>query len=335
MWAQYNIEKLKPLQDVRRFDDNHGNRFYYWMDNGEIKIASGTTTPFGRVSTDRSNIEKWKEIHPNWRQLLDVSSEYGTLEHSVNGDIMLNKGIDPIKLTQMQKLAYENGSNFDMPIKDILAFLKFHEDFELIPLVIEGVLIWKDPQTGEYLAMTIDLLSELNIITKTKETIRGGVYVRGDKKGQPKMIETTKEIKTKEIILLDFKGNFFEKDKKSFFETNKMQLIAAKLAVEQNFNLKVTRLYNFAPNNWRTTPSYTLFEQKITDKDMDKFYAYWKLIQIEELHKPEGKMLIPGDLKKSTDYRYVTYAEYVKDVLMKEELKLQQKDNVLSTLFEE
>jgi hypothetical protein len=335
MWAQFNIEKLIPQYDVRRYDDSRGTRFYYFMKDGEVKIASGVTSVFGLVSTERRAIEQWKENNEDWKNLLNVSSEFGTLEHAVFGDIMLGKGVDSEKLQQMQKLAYENGSSYDMASKDVLSFLKFHEDYNLTPLIIEGILLWYDEIEDEYLAMTIDLLAKLTITTKVKKEVITGVYVRGAKAGQDKVETITEEVKEEKIVLIDFKSNFFEKDRKQFYEAHKMQLIAARLAVEQNFNIKVDSLWNFAPGNtWRTNPDYTFKEQNISDDDILTFNAYWNLIIAKNLNKPSGKILVTGEFKTSTDFKWLSYEEYVKEVLMvREEAPLEEESELEKTVL--
>ena len=167
--------------------------------------------------------------------------------------------------------------------------------------------------------MTIDLLAKMTVPEKTKTQVADGVYKSGVRKGKKRIkdVVTIKDIE--KILLIDFKSNFFEKDKKSFFETNKMQLMAGKLAVEQNFDIIVDDVYNFAENSWRTAPSYTFSKWDLTDNDWNIFYSYWNLAHIKGLNQPQGKMLITEGFKDSNDYKFLTYKEYVEQVLIKEE----------------
>lgn len=316
-WCDYADKTLVPKYIVYRFDDKKGNRFYYFRYNDEWVIAAGVTTVFGLVSTERERINQWKNDHPNWKHLLDVSSEYGTLGHRVKGEIMFGKGVNMTMLDAMTKLSVDNGGSFNTPSKDILAFMKFQEDYNLSPLLIEALLVWFDEATGEWLAMTIDLLAKMFVTEKTKTTVEDGLYQRGDNKGQPKFKDITTEERVEKILLIDFKSNFFEKDKKSFFEVNLMQLMAGKLAVEQNFDIKVDDLYNFAENSWRENPSYTFTKWNVTDDDWNIFYAYWKLAIAKGLNKPQGKMLVTKGFKSSSDFKFLTYKEYVEQVLTK------------------
>jgi hypothetical protein len=308
-WAEYADSALQPPFIVNRFDDKQDNRFYYFKYQEEIIIAMGVTSAFNKVLIGRENIDRWKDKHPNWRQLLDVSSEYGTAEHILYGGIMLFNKVNEEVLAKMKNIAMANGQSQDMPIKDTLAFLKFQEEHQLTPLLIEAQIAWHDSD-GNWLAMTIDLLAKMTITEKYAETVQDGVWQRGEKKGQPKMVEV-KKTRTKEVILLvDFKSNFFEKEEKEFFEAHLMQLIAGARAVEQCFGIKVDGIYNYAPNAWRVRPSYIFYEHKVQDEDVSAFDAYWNLIRVKKLNIPKGQILLNGTFKNSDDFELVSYGEY-------------------------
>ena len=315
-WADYADASLSPKYILNRYDDKKGNRFYYFRNGEEVIIAAGSTTVFGQVSTERDRIFEWKENNPNWRKLLNDSAEYGTLSHSVKGDIMFHKKVDKTKLGVMEKLIMENDGNFATPSKDILAFLKFQEDYQLTPLLIEASLVWQCPESGEWLAQTIDLLAKMTVTIKTKKEVEDGVYQRGANKGQVKYRTETTEEKVEKLLLVDFKSNYFEKEKKGFYETHKLQLMAAKLAVEQNFGVSVDDIYNFSEVNWQTEPKYTFYKWELTDKDWEIFYAYWKLARLKDINKPKGKILLTEGFKNSSDYRFLSYDEYVKQILI-------------------
>jgi len=232
---------------------------------------------------------------------------------------MFKKGVDKVKLDAMQKLITDYGGNHNMPSKDVLAFLKFQEDFNLRPLLIEAQLVYRDPTSGEWLAMTIDLLAQMSVTEKTKREVADGVYQRGVNKGKPKYKTVVEEKTIEKTLVIDFKGNFFDKDTKGFFNSNKQQLQAAKLAVEQNFpEIIVDDIYNYAPNNWRTVPSYTFHKWDLTDDDWKKFNNMWETAQLYGYNKPQGKMLVTEGFKDSSDYKFYDYKSYVEEVLLKE-----------------
>jgi hypothetical protein len=316
-WCEYADNALKPKYYICRFDDKKTNRFYYFKKDEELIIGAGSTTVFGIVSTERERLNEWKQDHPDWKHLLDISSDYGTQSHIQKSNIMFDKGVDLKMLEAMTKLVTDNGGSHNTPAKDMFAFMKFQEDFHLTPLLIEASLAWQDPKTGEWLCQTIDLLARMTVTVKTKTSVTDGFYSRGGKIGQPKpdKVITTEE-KVDKILLIDFKSNFFEKDRKNFFEIHKLQLMAAKLAVEQNFDIKVDDIYNFSENNWRTEPGYTFYKWDIDDKDWRIFWAYWELAQAKEINKPGGKMLVTEGFKNSADFKFLTYKEYVEQILL-------------------
>jgi len=231
---------------------------------------------------------------------------------------MFGKGVDLKMLEAMTQLVVDNGGSHNTPAKDMLAFMRFQEDYKLTPLLIEASLAWADPQTGEWLMQTIDLLARMSVTEKIKTEVEDGVYQRGVNRGKFRFKTVTTEKTTEKILLIDFKSNFFEKDKKTFFEVHKMQLMAAKLAVEQNFDITVDDVYNFAENSWRTTPSYTFTKWDLGDDDWKTFWAYWNLAQAKGINKPQGKMLVTEGFKDSNDYKFYDYKEYVENVLTKE-----------------
>jgi hypothetical protein len=195
--------------------------------------------------------------------------------------------------------------------------MKFQEDYNLTPLLIEASLVWQDPNSRQWLAQTIDLLAKMTVTVKTKTQVADGVYQRGENKGKFKFKDVVTETKEERILLIDFKSNFFEKEKKSYFEVNKLQLMAGKLAVEQNFGIKVDDIYNFSENNWRTAPSYTFTKWNIDDSDWAVFNAYWSLAQAKGINTPQGNMMITEGFKNSSDFKFLTYKEYVEQILMK------------------
>jgi len=310
--TQYSILPA-PKYILRRFDDKRGSRFYFFKDDqGEVQIASGVTSAFGMVSTENKHLDDWKRNNPNWKEMLDNAAEYGTLEHILFADILLGKKIDYDIIQKMEEVSRRMGNNVDQVKKDILAFLKFKEEYNPHPLLIEGQLVWRDPETGEYLAMTIDLLASITEPFKSKVMVEDGVYSRGDKKGQPKYKEETVIQNVNKTVIIDYKSNFFEKESKSFFEGHKNQLIAASKAVFQNYGVKVDEVFNFSPNAWRDEPSYTLKKWKIDDSDLRVWDAYWRLILVKGYNKPNGRILVVDEtFKSSASYEYLSYRDYV------------------------
>ena len=316
-WAEYHSKDFTPKYIVYKFNDDGDNRFYFFLYEGNVEIGSGITTPMGIVSTERDGINRWKELHPtNWRHLFRVSAEFGTLEHILAGGIFLGNGVNQSILASMKEIAINNSQSGDMPVKDTLAFLKFKEDYDIEPLIVEGQLAWRCPETGQWLTLTIDLLAKMRCPMVVKTMVKDGVYKRGVNKGKPKMVEQRTTVIKERILVGDIKSNFFEKEDKSYYETHIMQLIGGVKAVEQNFNIKVDGVFNLSPKAWKTTPSYTFKEHNITQEYNDLFDIYWKLIVHKKLNIPTGSFITTDKFKDSTDFNLKSYRKYAEEYLL-------------------
>jgi len=83
--------------------------------------------------------------------------------------------------------------------------------------------------------------------------------------------------------------------------------------VEQNFGIKVDKLYNWSPKNWRTAPGYTFDEKNIDSKIQRRFDAYWNVAIVDDIHRPEGR-IFTCDLDAET-WSYESYWEFAKRML--------------------
>lgn len=307
---------ITSIREAHRFDDSKGNRFYWFVDNGSIVIASGITSFLDKVVPKSEFIDIWKENNKNWEDLLNWAATYGTIEHGIFEDISKTGTFNKDQVKSLEDLIRKNGGSYSTPTKDILAYLKFIEDVKINPIFTEKILVWKCPKTEEYLAMTADMLATIETPTKDTEMIEDGVYTRGKNKGQKKYKKAKVSTFKKEVVCIDYKSNFFEKDKKSYYESHKMQLIGTKRAFEQNLGIKVDRVFNWSPNNWKKEPTYTFYEHIITPEDERLFDLYWEIAVIKGYHKPQGRILV-SDLNSSSDYKYYSYEEYVRKFLLK------------------
>lgn len=350
LWAQYASKEFEPVIKINRFDDNKGTRFYWWqLPDGEIKVGAGITGIFGKILPENDFLTEWKiNIGKDWRKVLNAYSKYGTDLHTIFLYWMRDKSIPQPFIEMMQAHCEKWGKSNNMPEKNVLSFIKFLEDFKITPLIIEGQLscVFKDVTY----CLTLDLFCQIEFPFKEKKMVQDGtvkvkeqklvdsgkVHGRGALKGQPKMVlknvvtsETPKMVEkyvTEKRLcyaLVDFKSNFGDKLSKSFFDDNKYQLIGAKEAIKQNFGIDVECLMNFSPDNWKTEPKYTTKTWEITGLDIQKFVTYLESARLEGLFTPSGKkMVFPKfDIDtKPTDFKQLDYVEYVKEVLLKEDV---------------
>ena len=324
-WADYSHQSINPPQHlIRRYDDSKGSRFYYWIVDENIFTGAGITSVLGNVMPESPQVTTWKlSWGDRWKDVLNAASTYGTMMHTIFGEWLVRRFVPEELFIGASEHCRKWGKNGDMPKKDLLAFIKFCEDYKVEPLVLEGMLL-SPPTNGKQYCQTIDLLCEMTIIEKTKRMVDEGFFVRGEKKGQPKITEVTDKTEKKIKALVDFKSNFFEKDKKSFFDSHCYQLMAAKKAVKYNFDIDVQEVYNFSPDSWRSEPTYTLKKWNIDNDDELLFGAYINLASLRGLFTPSGKKMVinknaPIDPQtKSGDYEILGYTDYVKKYILEQ-----------------
>mgnify|MGYP001561623713 CR=1 FL=1 len=200
---------------------------------------------------------------------------------------------------------------------DLLAFAKWIEDYKVRPIAIEAMLVSK--LYGEGFCLAIDLICELDYTTKKKVTVEDGLYVRGDKKGQVKYKDVIEETVTTKTFIVDYKSNFFEKEDKSFFDTQLFQLIAAEKAVMSNFTeIHIDGLANWSPNAWRKEPSYTFDVKKPTMDNYREFDLLMHIAQHKGFFRPSGVQFVPPDVSHkfdSTNYAILSQKEFVEQQL--------------------
>jgi len=265
-------------------------------------------------------LTKWKLDHEDdWEELLDDASAYGTLFHTMIYEWFANKIIPKDMIEAARILAIRNGGGADMVEKNILSFLKFVEDYNVRPVLIEAMLLSEPIEhkgtTNQY-AMTLDLLCYIDVVEETIVERQDGIYQRGKNKGQPRMVKEKTKMPVTHTALIDWKSNFFDKQQKSFYKSHQYQLIACKRAVENAYpDIHVDFVYNFAPTGWKTKVNYTLQQWDITELDNEKFDAYIHIGLLEGYFRPSGKIFVPPIFQegvKSDSFQMLGYEEFVK-----------------------
>lgn len=322
-WTEYNSSELVPKYIVNRYDDQKKNRFYYFNDENKIKqTAAGITTWLGKVMPESEFITEWKlKFGSNWRIVLDLTARYGTIMHSCFGHLMIYNEHPPEEYIIAAKVILGELHKYDKAYvirtidDNIVSFQRFRDEYNLRPLLIEALLVCK-ARTGDYYCLTQDLLAEIDTPVKTKIEYQDGVYSKGKNKGEPRMITETKIEVKKEIVCIDFKSNSAAKDKKSFFDVNLFQLIGTAKAVEQNFGIKVDRIFNWSPNNFRKDiGDYNLHEWKPTENNYREFDLYEELASLKGAFCPSGNITLYPKYKQGMKFSEMIesygYLEYV------------------------
>jgi hypothetical protein len=317
VWAEHS--KLTPPNiQLRRFDDGRGNRFYYHTNNSGVVVSIGITSLLSLVLPKSKQMIQFLLDNPDHDVILNTSSSYGTLEHICNTDWVWERKIQKEVVEAAREIAVRNGRSYDMIDKDMLAFMKFVEDYNIEPILCEAMLL-SEPVDGESYALTLDLLGFMDIPETTVELVQDGVWQRGKNKGLPRMVEHKTKTKVRKLGLVDYKSNFLEKEKKSFFESHAYQLIGAQKAVKHNFGLDVEVLANYAPNSWEISPSYSLKTWNFDQTDYKLFDLYVEIGRLKGYFNPSGKKFIAPDFNSNTrctDYRLISYKEFAEEMLL-------------------
>lgn len=311
-WAVYHYPSFEPLFPVKRFDDGRGGRFYYWKDQeGKTVIGTGITTILSKVMPESPELTNWKIKHgTDYMRVLNLAAAYGTALHECIQSWLINRSISSDLIERAIQACMANGQNSKMVHKDIAAFMKFEEDYKVEPSLIEAMLPFS-VGNGKYGITAMDLIGTMTIKEKEKVMVQEGVYQRGPNKGQPKMVEQTQYTEKTVNVAIDFKSNFFEKDKKSFYEAHLYQLLAGKKAIKENLGVDVHEIFNWSPNNWRSEPSYTLHRWTYSQEDIDTLSLLFELADRKGVLNPKGHVtIVPETYNSETTWRDVYYKSY-------------------------
>lgn len=326
-FAEYNPGLMVPKIHASRFDDKGGNRFYFFNDGTETRSAIGITTLLSRVMPESIWLLEWKlKYGKDWQEVLNLTADYGTMMHACIAHMLINKEMPPIEMIDEAKRFIHKLQRFDKSVpsnmieKNLISFRKFQQDYNIEPMLIEALLVYQT-QEGEYYCMTQDLLCKVSYTKTWKELQEVGVYVKGDKKGQPKYenVEVSEEVS--EIWCVDFKSNPFNKSDKGFFDSHMYQLVATKKAVTQNFDIVPDKLLNWSPLPWKSKEklgAYALKEWNVQPKDEEVLELYEKLAHRLNFFRPSGQVEeinLEADTIDNmyTNYSYIEYVRSLED----------------------
>jgi len=113
--------------------------------------------------------------------------------------------------------------------------------------------------------------------------------------------------------------------RKGFYDDHVVQLAAYDVLIKENFpEIKIDKLFNWAPKDWRNAPTYHLKDQ--TDSwNIEKFPHMMAMAEMDDM-RPDRKITVMEgkiDLKKGTaglaaGYKTMSLAERIKDLKKKE-----------------
>lgn len=273
--------------------DGGDNRYYLTINNQhQAEFYPSVTSIISATTPTPPYLVKWMCDHGKQRaeELRRVKSEYGTLLHIMLGMYLTNDYYDlDVVPTYVAHYCAEKRFDFDTaswPInlqKDMLAFHKFCEDYQLEPIAIEMPLV--NREQGYWYGGAIDLVCKVTIEEKG---FWGEVFKSGEKKGQPK--ETTRERRT--TIIVDFKSG-----RHGFYESHEIQANMYLRMWNNSFPENPAEYaYNWRPKEWDTTPSYEVKDQ--TGRSAEKIPLLVSLFALSEKPTPSGRTVVGGKISR-------------------------------------
>jgi len=232
----FNADALKePAYRVFQLNSD-GHRYYYrFNEAGEPEFFPSVTTLLKQVMPTPPALLDWMIANgkDGATEKRDLAAAYGTFMHIQFETLVINRRYDFDNVPAVL-LDYMGRENLPEKVfaewlpkirKDVLAFAQFVRDYNVKPLAIEIGLVHPE----YHYAGCIDLPC---IMTDPK---------------------TGKQF----TAIVDFKSG-----RKGFYEEHELQLHLYREMWNVNYpETPVARVFNFAPKDWRTKPTYNLKEQ--------------------------------------------------------------------------
>lgn len=298
----------QPRFQIYRLDKN-GKRLYYRFNQNNTPVFYFSVTSFIKSTLPTStHLIKWiaKNGYEESQEIMEEKADYGTFLHIqcqnilITGKYNFDETIKELKQYAKENLILESIalSWHDEIQKDILSFCQLIIDYKIKPLAIEMMLC--SDTTG--MAGAIDIVCKMTIKEKG---FNGDLYKSGEKKGQPKESYSEREI----TAIIDIKSG-----RKGFYESHEIQLHCYKMLVEENYpELKIDKLYNFSPKEWRSCPTYNLKDQT-ESKSKDKINNLLEIYKVDFKYRDKNITLIEGELDLnllSKNYKEISLDDYV------------------------
>lgn len=303
-------EVLHQPETIYRLD-RAGHRYYYTFDDKGIPTfyVSATTLIKQTLPTSPHLIDWVASMGKDKsKEYAQDRADYGTFLHMQCGHYMIHGeyNLDTMSDALMdyieeKKLPDKFVDNLYDLQKDLMAFAQFCDDYDLEPVGIELVLAHPEYKV----AGAIDLLA---YITIQEKGFFGEVLKSGPNKGKPK--ETSRNARV--LAIIDIKSG-----KKGFYESSEVQLHLYKSMLEVNYpNVKVDRVFNWSPKEWRSTPSYN-FKDQTGSPSAAKLPYLIGLAKIEDAKKSNTFTIITGVIKRGGNFYKNIETKSLSDIVKK------------------
>jgi len=311
-WFDENAIKL-PNYRVGRVNFGKGRSYIKINEDGTLgqpfKLYTSLTTSIAQSMPTPPQLEDWKFQHGKKEadRLMKVAANYGTLMHEEIGRFIKDKcydldGIHAVTEDYLSRISFwdDDCKWWNNKLKeDILAFVQFYNDYEVIPLGLEYVLLSDERCFGT----PIDLVC---LVTVDEKGEWGDIYKSGERKGEAKV--TVKRVQKRAIIN-------FKSGRKGFYETHGIQMECERLLWDENFpESPIDIAMNWAPSEWKTVPGYKIKEWQDT-YGKEEIEAILKLAEIRYRDKAEKRKYITmsGVISTSNSVASAVKFEFVED----------------------
>lgn len=260
---------VEPPYKVYQMNSRAGRYYYRVSDTGKVDWFPSVTTILRRTQPTPEHLIKWIADlgYEEAERIKMERAAYGTFMHAQFEKLIIARTYDLDEVRGKLKQYIEDN---DLPSgfiayeeeckKDVLAFAQWMIDYHVKPLAVEVALV--NPEGG-YAGM-IDLVCEID-----------------EKPGA----------ETRTMAIVDFKSG-----KKGFHEDYEIQLGLYRDMWNVNFkHLQVERIFNFAPKDWRKSPTYT-FKEQTESKSLRKIPYILALAAIEDDSQEKEWMHLHGPI---------------------------------------
>lgn len=246
--------------------DSKGGRYYYTLDEKmRPTFYPSITHIIGKTLPVSDALVEWK-ANMGVKQAeayMHERAEYGTDFHRCAEELLRYREIN------LDAILTREVWQEDIK-KDLLSFAAFIREHSVNPLAVEIMLKSEDGY-----ACTTDLVCQMDIGTG----VNGNITQTDKKKGTISRI----------YAIIDFKTG-----KKGFYESHEIQLEACKKAWnESGLGVQVERVFNFAPSDWKSEPTWK-FKEQTDARSAKKLPILLESFRIDQPSKPGDIMNIGG-----------------------------------------
>lgn len=260
---------LQQPRLIRRIDALD-SRYYYTLDGGFATFYISTTSFIKKVTPTNPHLIEWFKKHGTQADIMrDQAADFGTLMHICFAEFHTTGYDFSTTAHRVKEWVKSNGHPMALAgewtkrlNKAIASYAKFCADYDIEPILIEGMLA--SDEMG--IAGTLDLIAYATIETKV---------------GKGKDATVKRERK---LVNIDFKSGNIHK-------SAQMQLSINKLIFEENFpHLEIAENWSWSPKDFVTAPTYTLVNQTKTIYTPDLIDTYLKIYAAEYAGELDAKI---------------------------------------------